>query len=758
MLQKYFLTIFLLIISISSNAKDIKAIEITGLNSVARGVVLNNIPVERGDEIDTNTSNLIIKSLYKTSLFNDISVLEENSIIKIHLKEKPHIYSIDISGYSDAIIEPEQLNKILKNVKLSEGKIFNERTLKAFIEQLKVRYKEKGYYSMEIKKTITIDNQNRVVIKIEIEENDILLVRTMRINNSTVYDEDELLDEFEIGEPDFFIINYFSEKDQYSKNALNAGIEKIKKLYINNGYINFKVEKLITKITKDKTYIDIEINIKEGDKFYVGDVFFTGDTLFYNKEDIKDKINFEKDDILEYKLLVESSIAITKFYTNKGYAFVTVKPKSRQNIELKTVDIEFPIVLNQKIYINRIIVQGNNLTQDEVIRREVKQLEGGLYSSGEINESINNLKRLGYFSDVKVQIEKINNSNNKINIVFTVKETKTGNFTVGVSSGQSGVSVNLGVSERNFLGGGNTFNFNVSYSEAVKNYSFSFVDPYFTDDKNSINYGLSYNKLNADKKDISNYKIDTTSAHLGYGIPFTEHSDIISTMYLISHDVTCGNTFEILESKQCLSDDSREFKINSSWTKNTLNNFYNPTKGVRALASIDVSLPIGDYKYYKIDLKHDIYRPINDGVTLKVKNKLGLAQGYGDGYLPFFKRYYGGGGDSIRGFQFNTLGEEYPETGNAKGGEMSLVSSVAAISKIPFFKDNDNMRISAFIDAGSIYNKISDAKIDDIRVSSGVAFSWTTPIGPLGMVYAIPLHKKTNDAIKKFDFVIGSTF
>ncbi len=758
-IYKFLILIVVLLIVNSVNAEVIKDIKITGLNSVSRGVVLNYIPIEKGDIINSDTSNIIIRTLYKSRLFDDVSVLEDNGIIKIHLKEKPHIYSINVSGYSDDIIEKEQLNKILKNIKLSEGEIFNEKTLNNFIKQLYDRYKQQGYYSAKISKRINIDNQNRVIISIDIEENNILLVRSMKIMGSSVYTEKELLGKFDIGTADFFIINYFTEKDQYSRDELDAGIENIKKLYTNSGYINFKISKLTTKISKDKKYIDIDIGVTEGGKYKIGKIFFTGDTLYYLKSDIKDKVTIKTNDTFKHKELLKSTKEIAKFYTNKGFAFTRVDAKTRVNVNNKIVDIEFPIVLNQKVYINRIIIQGNLLTQDEVIRREIKQLEGNLYSSKDIDESVANLKRLGYFSDVKVQIEKIANSHNKLNVIFVLTETKTGNFTVGIShSNSSGISANLGVSEKNFLGSGNTFNFNIAYSKSVKNYSFSFVDPYFTDNKNSISYGLSYNKLDASNLDISNYQINTKSGYIGYGIPLGEYTNLITTVSVANHDISCGSTFATLEVIQCSADDNNEIKLNTSWNKNSLNNFRNPSNGTHALASFDLSLPIGDFKYYKIDLKHDTYTPFISDITLKASNKIGLAKAYGDGYLPFFRRYYGGGGDSIRGFEFNTLGDRYLETGKAKGGEVSFVSSLAVISPVPFLEDNDNVRVSVFIDAGSIYDKISSAKVDDIRVSAGIALSWFTPIGPLGVVYAIPLHKKDNDEVKNFDFVIGSSF
>ena len=765
-----FLFIFLIVLVLELDAKPITSIEITGLNAVSRGVVLNYIPIEVGDELGAkDSSNDVIKALYQTGLFDDISVLIEGQIVKIHLTEKPHIRSISITGYSETVINKETLNKLLRSIKLIEGEIFVERTLNQLIEQIKKSYEEKGYYAAQVKKNIEQDEQNRIIIKVEIEENDVLRVRSLKIKGNTAYEKEELLDLMSIGEPDFFIMNYFTEKDHYSKIELDASLANIKSLYINSGYIEFKVEKVDTKLSEDGKYIDIEVDIFEGEQYRISDIYFSGDTPFYESSEVKELLTFKIGDIFKQKDLVKSMQKIGKLYTKKGYAFIAIEPKTNIDSENKTIIVDFPIILNQRVYVNRILIEGNFYTQDEVVRREIKQAESSLYSSKAIDESVSNLKRLGYFSAVRLQVEKVADTNDQVNLIFLVTETKTGNFTVGLShSNDAGVSANVGVSEKNFLGTGNTLNLTLAQSKSVKKYSFSFVDPYFTDNKNSISYGFSYHDVDASELSLSDYHINTISGHLGYGIPLSEYSNLDTTFSVAQLDISCGGSvgtnaasatgFTRLEMEQCASDNDKEVKVNFAWRNNTLDNYYNPTSGVHSLISLDIALPVADFRYIKLNLKNDFYHALNKTFTLQVKGKLGIAKGYGGKPLPFFKRYYGGGGDSIRGFKFNTLGELYPGTNKARGGELSVFSSIAIIAPISIIKDNKNIRISTFIDLGSIYNEISDFALNDLRASVGIALSWVTPIGPLGIVYATPISKKDGDTIDKFDFRIGYAF
>jgi len=311
--------------------------------------------------------------------------------------------------------------------------------------------------------------------------------------------------------------------------------------------------------------------------------------------------------------------------------------------------------------------------------------------------------------------------------------------------------------------------------------SFYFSDPYFTEDKHSISYGIFTKSIDGASLDVSSYKIDEAGFSLGYGIPLTEDTRISTDIRVSSRDIVCGYQFggtdgpdtdtdgdgvdtdtdnyigQGFETAQCASNDKTEVKASLRWSNNTLDNLHHPTEGKRNSLSFNLTLPIADFRYYKLDVSHKSYYPIGNDLTWKINGSLGLAQGYGGKELPFFKRYYGGGSSSVRGFDFNSLGEDY-SNGDAKGGELSLLAGTSIISPMKFINDSKNMRMSAFIDAGLVEEKAANLSSDEIRVSAGVAFSWLTPVGPLGIYAATPLVKKPGDKTKTIEFTLGTSF
>ncbi|WP_246260845.1 outer membrane protein assembly factor BamA [Candidatus Ruthia endofausta] len=763
--MKNIITLFVLAASILTCsvalAAPIKNIEILGLNVISRGAVLSYLPIEAGDDYNNQVSGQIIRALYKTNFFKDIEVSQEGQILKIKLTENPHIKYIDVTNYSNKVIEEKSLNQILKTMGLSQGKFFNKRQLDKLIAQLKVVYASKGYYGISIAKTIKIDTQNRVGIELNISEGKVAKISSMKITGNHVFDESELLNLFEIGQADFFIINYFTKKDHHSKVALDAGIESMKSFYINAGYLDFKVNEVKTDLSENKQSVSINIQISEGAEYKIGTIQFTGDLLSHSIEDLRKLLSFKKGDVFERKKMMQSLQSINDVFANQGYAFSDVKVATLENTSTHTIDLNIDITPNKKVYINRITIVGNTRTQDEVIRREIDIHEGGLYSNTELNESIEKIKRLGFFSDVKMQVSKLEGFKDKINLHFSVEETQTGTFSIGLShSSSTGASLNLGVQERNFLGTGNTLNLSLSNSKAARDISFYFSDPYFTQDGHRISYGVFSKKLDASELELDEYKIDENGFGLGYSIPITKETRIGADLRASKRDVTCGETFKDNdhEPTQCASKDETELKLDLNWSNNTLNDFNFPTKGQKNSLNFSLALPVADFRYYKLDASHKSYYPLKNDLTLSLKGNLGLAQGYDGKELPFFKRYYGGGSSSVRGFDFNSLGAKYIGSDKAKGGELSFLTSVSAISPIKFMDDSKNMRISTFVDLGSISEKASGFDVDELRLSIGVAFSWLTPIGPLGFYAAQPLIKKSGDKTKTFDFTLGTSF
>jgi outer membrane protein insertion porin family len=748
-----------LLFSIQVSAAPIKSIELLGLDIIPNSTVLNYLPVNIGDEITDKTSDQIIKTLFATGFFSDVVVSIENETVYVALVENAHIKYIDVLNYSDKVLNSGTVSSTLNTYGLGSGEVYNKRSLFEVIAALKAMYIAEGFYNIKIEQSIDLDLQNRIGIELVITEGDRAKIGTMNINGSAAYSEKKLLDLFDIGTADNFIINFFTDKDRYTDKALNRGLEKLRNLYSNNGYLDFSVNSVNTSLSDDKETISIAIEVSEGAQYTLGDLTFSGNLGNQSANDLLALFSLNSGAIFNRQQLVNSIQKINYLYADQGYAHADINPVTEEDAQSNSVHLNVNITLNKKAYINRVNITGNTRTQDEVIRREIGLSEGGLYSASVISESLNRLRRLGFFSNVSLQTSRLEDMPDKIDLNFIVQETKTGALSAGISHSNSfGMSFNAGIREKNFLGSGNTLNAELQYSETFKKLSFYFENPYFNNEKHSINYGVFVSTIDDNEIAQDSYQVNTKGLSFGYGVPLTENTRLNAKLQYSNNNISCGSTFAGVdyEAAQCASANKNEIKLNLNWTENTLNHYMYPTEGTSNALNIDLGLPLGDYQYIKIDANHRSYKSLKNNLTLKLTADLGIATGYGSEGLPFYKRYFGGGSGSVRGFKSKTLGPVYPN-GNPKGGEFSILASANIISPITFIDDSENMRMSVFVDMGNVYENIS-LDLGELRMSTGIAFAYMSPIGAIGVYTALPILKKDGDVTEDFAVSLGTGF
>jgi len=759
-LKLVLLPLFLLISS-SAFSEKISSIDIFGLNTISRGTVLEYIPFEVGDEINDQTLLSIDKSLKKTGFFSNISLKIIKNILEITLTENPTIKFLEFKNYkNDLVLNDQMIDSIKINSGLGVGKIYSKDQLNKLINQLLSLYKTNGFYKTKISLKVVNDSQNRIGIELLFNEGERALIKSFNVKGSSYFDEADLVDLFEIGEPDFYLLNFFTEKDHFSSTKFDAGIEILKNKYFNIGFLDLKILSKDVKYNEEADSLNILISIDEGTQYKVGNINFIGNLSKNERNYLRSLVKINDGEFLNRKDLFKGIKSVSDFYQNRGYAFTTISSDIKRTETISSLDIDIQIDNNIKAYIDRIEIYGNTRTQDNVIRRKFTILEGQIYSKQQIENSINQIKTLGYFSDVNYKVERKSATSDKVQLTINVTETKTGEISIGMShSNATGASLNAGITQENILGTGNTFNANFSNSDAVKETSFYFKNPYFNNKGHSISYGFFDKQIDAANLDASDYSISELGFIFGYGFPLSESSLIFGETKLSSSDLTCGSNLKnIYEIQQCSKTSNTDTILSLSYKNNTLNDFYFPTDGNQTLLSSSISLPFSDNKYFQIESIFKKYSPILTEKTFKFSTRLKFASGYGNDNLPFYKRYYEGGSSSVRGFDFNSLGAKYSD-GKPKGGEVSLVSSVGVASNLDFIGiDNPNMRGILFTDAGTVSEKFSDFSISDIRSSVGVQFSWLTPIGPLGFNFATPIIKKTNDSTKTFSFELGSKF
>jgi len=720
---------------------------------------LSYLPVEIGDEFSDEISDLTIAKLYKTGLFEDIRVEFIESTLKLQISESPVIKYFEVKGFkNDRVLNEDALNLSIKDAKLSAGNLFKKDTFDFFIRKLNDEYLSSGHYKANINPKIEKDSSNRIGIEINIDEGDVAKINSFKILGSKDFDEDELLDFFSIGEPDLFFINFFTEKDFFSQFEFDAGLQKLKSHYISLGYLEYEVLEKQINLSDDKTEIDLEILINEGPRYILGKVDLSGDTLNIPYSEVITLMDINSGDFFENKKLVESLENINAFYGDQGFANTNINASTTEDKVNKVVDVNIEVNVNNRVYLNRIVITGNTRTQDNVIRREINLLEGQLYIKSELDKSISNIRRLSYFSNVELKTTKVPNQPDKLDLLIKVDENKTGEFSIGLSqSSSTGAAFNLGIKERNFLGTGNTLNASLTNSEAVEELRFQFLNPDFNGKKHSLGYGAYSKQVNSQFIDLASYTLDEIGVNTSYGIPISEYGKFFNGFEISSSDLKCGLIYSVYESQQCGSSVGIvDYLYKSSISENSLNDSNFPSDGRQNNLSIQLALPFSDHKYIKFDGSHASYYPLSNSLVAKVSSRVGFIDSYNDSQIPFYKKYFGGGSASIRGFDFNSLGPKYPN-GDVKGGEVSLLASGAIFSPLPL-KDSNNMRIGAFVDMGSITESISDFDLNDIRASSGIAFSWITPIGPIGVNLSKPIIKKTGDSIETFSFTLGSSF
>ena len=752
-----------------SLSSPISKINFSGLNNAPEESLLKIIPFKAGQELNNSLSNEIISSLFETGLFSDISIIVNNNNLEITLVENPTIKIFDVnldseSGFSSwlkgekLLLSQENLAEELAKYELSPGDIYTQEKLNSFITFLESKYLDLGYYDFKISKKISTDSQNRAEIILSVNQGDRAKINSFNISGSQEFSEEDLLDLFKIGEADMAIVNYFTNKDLFIAAEFSKGIDLMTNAYFNKGYLDFKIINLETKLNDSKKEISINIEISEGIQYKLGKVSFEGQLAPFSISDLEMIVSIKEGDIFNRNLVIENIQKLTDKYADKGFAFININPVTSEFLDI--VNIKFDISTNSKVYINRISISGNTRTQDSVIRREIGISEGALYSRNLLKDSLLKLRRLGYFSDVQISTSEVSEMPDKIDIYFDVEETQTGSLSFSMShSNNYGISLGAGIEEKNIFGSGNTLNANFKISESFNKLSFYFMNPNYNDSGHSLSFGAFKSEINDDDVAENSYNIDSTGLSAGYGIPLTKDTRLNGELIYSKNKIKCSELFSgsNYEEAQCKTNNKNELTASLSWNKNTLNSYLYPTEGQNHSLYTQVSLPGSDTKFFNINGSYTHYTPVNNSATIKIDGSLNFSKGFGGKALPFYKRHFGGGSGSIRGFGNKTLGPVYPN-GKAKGGELSVLGSANIIGPALFFEKNEKMRMSAFIDTGNVFEKTGSLKLRDLRMSAGIGYAYLSPIGTIGAYLAVPILKKTGDITEDFGFSLGTGF
>ncbi|MCU0502047.1 MAG: outer membrane protein assembly factor BamA [Anaerolineae bacterium] len=750
----------------------VKDIRVEGIQRTEAGTVFSYLPVKVGDVMTDEKSAAAIKALYATGFFKDVRLEARDGVVIVTVEERPSIATITLTGIKE--FSADDLKAGLKQTGLAEGRVLDRALLDKAEQELQRQYFNRGKYAVEITSTQTPLERNRVAVQFDVIEGESAKIQQINIVGNAAFKEKELLDQFSSSTPNW--LSWYTKNDQYSKSRLGGDIESLRSFYLNRGYLEFNVDSTQVSISPDKKGIYITVNITEGPQYRVSDVKLAGQMLV-PEEELQKLVSIKPGEVFERDRLTETTKKIGDRLGNDGYAFANVNAVPELDKEKATVAFTLFVDPGRRVYVNRVNVAGNTKTRDEVVRREMRQMEAAYYDAAKINRSRERLNRLGFFSEVNIETPSVPGTTDQVDVNVSVAEKSTGNIMLGAGfSSAEGVVLSGSVSQANVFGTGNRLSAQVNSGSVNTVYALSFTNPYFTLDGISLGYDLYRRDVDSSElDDVSEYKTSTLGAGVRLGLPINERDTI--SLGLVYEDTS----IEVLNDNDPLNlslqerfvqefgEDNDTVRVDAAWARDTRDSFLFPTKGLLQRASAEIGTPAGSLQYYKVSLQHQQFLPLSKDFTLMLNAEFGLGGGLSDKPLPFFKNFYAGGTSSVRGFKAGTLGPK-DIYGDALGGDTRLVGNVELFFPLPGLKDDQSLRMSAFIDAGAVwgpsdgnplnpYNGLyENFAFEDLRYSAGVAVLWVSPLGPLKFSLAQPIVEKDGDETEVFQFTLGNVF
>ena len=750
-------------------------IQLQGLQRVSAGTVFNILPVNVGDALDAIAVRETIRGLFKSGYFDDVKVSRDGGVLIVRVVERPAIESIELDG--NKAIKTENLLESLAEAGLREGEIFKQATLERISIELERTYFAQGRYDAVINARAANLPRNRVQIRIDIEEGKSSGVRHINIVGNTVFSEQELLAQLQLRHPTLF--SFIQGNDKYSKEKVQADLETLESYYQDRGYVEFAARSVQVSVTPDKSSVYVTVNVQEGDRYIVDDVQLVGELSDVDPDLVNRLFMVREGDVFNRALVTATEERIVNAFGNAGYTFAnaTGVPEVKEN---GLVDVRFVVDAGKRAYVRRISFAGNSVTRDDVMRREMRQIEGGWASTQAIDRSKVRLDQLGYFEPESVNVETspVPGADDQVDVDFSVEEVPTGNINAQLAYAEGpGLMLSLGFRQENIAGTGNRLGASISWSNYQKAASFDFHDPYYTVDGISRGYNIYARETNYQAINVARFSTDSFGAGINFDFPVGEEQRLQFGGVVEQTSLGTG-LFTSQEISDFIDTSGNKFlnvKALGHWSKTTLNHGLFPTAGGRYRLGGLVAIPGSDLEFYRLTLSGERYFPVGlgRGFALGLRGEIGYGGVYGstDTY-PFYEHFYAGGFGSVRGYEKSSLGPRihdpgyFSDLGRPFGGNLLFEASAEFIFPLPFADRLRGVRSVYFIDAGNVFNTEChedstgclgfDAK--EIRATTGIGVTWLSAMGPMNFAVSLPLNEKPGDEIERFGFELGYTF
>ncbi len=737
----------------------VQDIRIDGLARIEPGTVFAYLPIKQGDTFTDDKASNAIRALYATGFFSDVRIATEGSTVVVQVQERPAIGTIDFAGIHE--FDKDNLTKALKSVGLSPGLAYDKALVDKAEQELKRQYLTRGYYAAEVTTTVTPIDRNRVGLLFSVIEGPSAKIRQINFIGNNTFSEGTLLDEMQLSTPNWF--SWYTKNDLYSKDKLTGDLENVRNYYLDRGYLEFNIDSTQVSLSPDKKDMYLTVSIHEGEPYTISGVGLAGNLL--DREAVLRKlITVKAGQRFSAQKLKDTTKALVDKLGEYGYAFATVNAEPQIDQVHHTVNLTLQVDPGRRVYVRHVNITGNTRTRDEVIRREMRQLESSWFDSSRLALSKDRINRLGYFTDVEVTTVPVEGTQDEVDVDVAVTEKPTGTISLGVGYGSGeGPIISAGVSQDNVFGSGTSLSLNVNTATTYRTLSVTQIDPYFTIDgikRITDVYYRTTEPLYYSSTNDTSFRIISYGADTKFGIPFSETDMVYFGLGIeqdrLDIDATTPQTY-----KDYVDDFGRvsnTVPLTVGWSRDNRDSALVPSRGYYAQANAEYGTPIGT-EYYKADAQMQYYYSFARGFVLGLNFQGGYGNGLGGKPYPIFKNYYAGGIGSVRGYESGSLGPRDATTGDPIGGSKMLVGNIELTFPLPGTGYDRTLRVFTFVDGGNVWGTEGNSTgANGLRYSYGAGLEWISPIGPLKLDLGFPIVKHAGDQYQKFQFQIGTSF
>jgi outer membrane protein insertion porin family len=738
----------------------VEDIQIEGLQRIEPGTVFAYLPIKQGDTFTDEKASEAIRTLFATGFFNDVRVSTHDNVLVVSVVERPAIGSIDFAGLHE--FEKDVLLKALKGVGLSQGRYYDKSLVERAEQELKRQYLTRGFYAAEVTMTVTPIDHNRVSIFFSVAEGPKAKIRQVNFVGNRAFSTSTLRDEMRLATPNWF--SWYTKDDLYSKDKLTTDLENVRKHYLDHGYLEFNIASTQVSISPDKKDMYLTLTVHEGEPYTISSIKLAGNLLDRGTE-LQKLITVKSGELFSADKLQATTKAIVDKLGEYGYAFANVNAQPEIDQQHHTVALTLQVTPGPRVYVRHINIVGNTRTRDEVIRREMRQIESSWFDSSRLALSKDRINRLGYFTHVEVTTVPVEGTSDQVDVDVKITEQPAGMITLGAGfSSTDKVVLSTGITQENVFGSGTSLAVNVNTARTYRTLTVTQVDPYFTVDgikRITDFYYRTTQPLYYSTNSNSSFRIVTAGGDLKFGIPFSE----VDTVYFGSGfeqnrlDIDAATPKSYVDYVNQFGHISNNVPLTVGWSRDARDSALVPSRGYFTQANAEYGTPVGQTEYYKADVLAQYYHSFARGFVLGLNFQGGYGSGIGGKPYPIFRNYYAGGIGSVRGYQPSSLGPRDVKTGDPIGGSKMVVGNVELTFPLPGTGYDRTLRVFTFFDGGNVWGNVGDSiGANGLRYAYGVGLAWISPIGPLKLSVGLPLQKNTGDRYQKFQFQIGTAF